>query len=152
MNYTQENFLQYLFNNIPEYKQYWVNASKGWEDSLDYSHLEYLFYDKPEDKQCLLDILKKREDKPYFRTFGMEAQTLLWFTVSEIEKGNSRYLKLIFDLIEDMLNSDNEDAQYAAYMMFLESLYFRSDELPSNLYSKYLGSKSKEAIDEIARS
>ena len=124
MNYTKYTFLQYLFDNISEYKEYWlVNDFERWKRA------------------------------PELRTFGIAAHTLLSFTIDEIEKGSNKYLKLIFNLIEDMLNSDNEDAQYAAYMMFLDSLFNTSSHsdttVPYNLWVHLLGSKSKEAIKEI---
>ena len=123
MKHSKYTFLQYLFDNIPEYKQYWlVNDFKRWQRA------------------------------PELRTLGIAVATLLWFTEDELKQGRNKHLKFIFDLIENMLNSDNEDAQYAAYMMFLESLYFRNDEIPYNLYSKFLGHKSKEAMREIEQS
>ena len=123
MNYTEEKFLQYLFDNIPSYREYHFNEYKWW----------------------------KNDNKS--KNLGLETMVLLHFTVDELEEGNTQYLKFIFNLIEDMLNSDNEDAQYAAYMMFLDSLFNTSSHsdttVPYNLWVHLLGSKSKEAIKEI---
>ncbi|MFK7974469.1 MAG: hypothetical protein AB8B66_06415 [Rickettsiaceae bacterium] len=63
---------------------------------------------------------------PSKRTLNTETGTLLHFMVDEIEEGRDKYLPFIFDLVEDMLKSGDEAAEYAAYMMFLESLNWSS--------------------------
>ena len=124
-NFTKDIFLQYLFDNISEYKEYWLEES--WVDT-------------PEEA----DI-------------GVEANILVRFTIDEIKKGNTKYLKFIFDLIEDMLNSDDEQvSEYAAYITFMEDLYNITSHDDSNIlyntYNPLLGPLSRQAMDNIHES
>ncbi|XVN41712.1 MAG: hypothetical protein RCO49_04295 [Rickettsia endosymbiont of Argas persicus] len=87
--YSKEALVQYLIDNIPEFKEYW-ESEKKWRNTN--------------------------------RTYHTEIKCLLRFVDDEIEHDNIRHLPFIFNLIEELVECGNEDAENAAWTMFLEDI------------------------------
>ncbi|MGX6960780.1 MAG: hypothetical protein ACIPMY_06215 [Rickettsia endosymbiont of Pentastiridius leporinus] len=119
-DYSKEALVQYLIQNISEYKEYWKKEIEGWEKSE--------------------------------RTFHLEMISLLHFTKNQIEQNETKHLRFIFNLIENLLDCGNEDADNAAWTIFLEGLPYLPDKyctLSFDAYNKYLGPKSLKALEII---
>jgi len=119
-DYSKEALVQYLLDNVTEYKEYRKRAREGWED--------------------------------YEITYHTEMRWLLRFTKIQIAQNETKYLRFIFNLIENLLDCNDEDADNAVWTMFLENMPYTPDKYYTfslDAYSKYLGPKSLKALEII---
>ncbi|WP_342270794.1 DUF7674 family protein [Rickettsia endosymbiont of Orchestes rusci] len=90
------------------------------------------------------------EDK---RTYHTEIGCLLDFTGKEIDNENTKYLPFIFNLIEELVECDDENADNAAWTMFLEDIPRETCDIHPKFSvdacRKYLGPKSLKALEII---
>lgn len=64
----------------------------------------------------------------YEITYHTEMRWLLRFTENQIAQNETKHLRFIFNLIENLLDCNNEDADNAAWTMFLEGLPYLPDK------------------------
>ena len=79
------------------------------------------------------------------RTIGIDLNAFLDFISDKLEKNESYDYKKVFDFIEKLVVTGDEDVSTAATTIFLEGLVNTSSHgrFPSRSFTKYLGRKSK---------
>jgi len=119
------------------------------------------YYSKEALVQYLIDNIPEYQEyherekegwEDYEITYHTEMGWLLDFTGEEINNERTKYLPFIFNLIEELVECNDENAENAAWTIFLEGLPYLPDKYCTfslDAYSKYLGPKSLEALEII---